>query len=563
MAQQDREQKPYLLQAGRRGSIKTAALVVAGLGVIALAAVGGLMSGQLFQLNSDTSGSGDSQIDAARAAQFLNWPKPEVALVLSGQMHGYLLPCGCSRPQRGGLERRYNFIQQLKKRGWPLVAADLGDLAQGEGPQGMPNVQGLLKYTFAMRALRAMDYTAVGIGTYEGQIGLSRVLDEYALNSKSPRVVAANLLNKGKGQPFDDEVVDWAPAQAPGSTIRVGVAGTVGVSVGNEMKAKNDDKAVQFGDNRVILKGVLQQMSAQKVDLPVLLYQGRFNEAVTCAKAMPEFQVILCLSDDDEASDKAERVGNRLIVQVGHKGKSVGIVAVYPGSGPGGYELRYHRAEMSEDLQTPKGREAGHPVLDLMEAYTKTMRDKDYLGRYVDRKVPHKLQIKYKDAEYVGSKDCKSCHPSAYKKWAETPHAHAYQTLIDTTRPSLRQYDAECVVCHVTGFRFKTGFTGDEKDKENFTRLKDVGCESCHGPASMHLANPDDVEIHKAINPWRYDSAENVQARQIRQMSINKLCVECHDADNDVHWNFDTFKSARWPTIEHHTPPEEKKKPKN
>src|SRR5829696_1170878 len=49
------------------------------------------------------------------------WPKeqkPEQVLVLSGQTYGYLSPCGCSRPQKGGLERRYNLMQSLRGKGW-------------------------------------------------------------------------------------------------------------------------------------------------------------------------------------------------------------------------------------------------------------------------------------------------------------------------------------------------------------------------------------------------------------------------------------------------------------
>jgi hypothetical protein len=57
---------------------------------------------------------------------FEDWTaKPNLVLVLSGQQHGYMLPCGCSRPQLGGLERRYNFLQFVKKAGWPYVAFDL------------------------------------------------------------------------------------------------------------------------------------------------------------------------------------------------------------------------------------------------------------------------------------------------------------------------------------------------------------------------------------------------------------------------------------------------------
>src|SRR5215204_2199964 len=62
---------------------------------------------------------------------FKGWPagrKPDLAIVLTGQQHGYLKFCGCSSPQLGGYERRYNFIAKLRERGWPIVALDLGDL---------------------------------------------------------------------------------------------------------------------------------------------------------------------------------------------------------------------------------------------------------------------------------------------------------------------------------------------------------------------------------------------------------------------------------------------------
>lgn len=51
---------------------------------------------------------------------FADWPKenPDLVIVVSAQTFGYLSPCGCSRPQFGGLERRYNLIAGLKKKGW-------------------------------------------------------------------------------------------------------------------------------------------------------------------------------------------------------------------------------------------------------------------------------------------------------------------------------------------------------------------------------------------------------------------------------------------------------------
>src|SRR5207244_11705560 len=97
-------------------------------------------------------------------ALFAQWPqnqKPEVVLVLTGQTFGYLSPCGCSRPQKGGLERRANFMDELRAKGWPVVGLDLGDVAP---PPGKVPEQDLLKYATAMKAMKEMGYAAVGLG---------------------------------------------------------------------------------------------------------------------------------------------------------------------------------------------------------------------------------------------------------------------------------------------------------------------------------------------------------------------------------------------------------------
>jgi len=50
---------------------------------------------------------------------FANWPanqKPDAVIVFTGQTWGFLQPCGCSRPQTGGLERRAVFIDHLRRR---------------------------------------------------------------------------------------------------------------------------------------------------------------------------------------------------------------------------------------------------------------------------------------------------------------------------------------------------------------------------------------------------------------------------------------------------------------
>jgi hypothetical protein len=119
-------------------------------------------------------------------ADLERWDRPDLTLLITGQQHGYLLPCGCSRPQVGGLERRYNFFQALSSRGWKTLPVDLGDISQMAGPVNLSNMQGLMKYRYSMQALKMLGYAAVGLGEYEGALPFFKALGEYAHVGRPP-----------------------------------------------------------------------------------------------------------------------------------------------------------------------------------------------------------------------------------------------------------------------------------------------------------------------------------------------------------------------------------------
>ena len=52
------------------------------------------------------------------------WEQPVFTLLVTGRQYGYIEPCGCTGlfNQKGGLMRRHQVQQLLKKRGWEAVS---------------------------------------------------------------------------------------------------------------------------------------------------------------------------------------------------------------------------------------------------------------------------------------------------------------------------------------------------------------------------------------------------------------------------------------------------------
>lgn len=82
-------------------------------------------------------------------------------------------------------------------------------------------------------------------------------------------------------------------------------------------------------------------------------------------------------------------------------------------------------------------------------------------------------------------------------------------------RNQARIYEVSCIGCHVSGFDLG-GFEADRNQPlEAFTADLGVGCESCHGPGSAHVAAPRTVGLI-------VDPAELTTDQQVH------LCAQCH-----------------------------------
>ena len=571
-------------------------VLVAAVFTVSLACLAGLML--LKQSPGKSGDAGDETPKTVKPATvgglklFATWPadqSPDLAFVLTGQTYGYLSPCGCTSPQKGGLERRANFIDMLRGKGWPVVGLDLGDAAA----EGGVHKQNLLKYRTTMKALAEMGYSAIGLGDTDFNAQLYDLLTTYALNNpnKPPVVLAANLLGVQRdmggrvtksygladsfpgGDAKDRPMVEAFEVVAAAGRPPFAVVGVVGPTVADKVVAV--DKQFDFprdakgqATTDATIRDALAKIDKHpsRPQFRVLLYAGKTDEARAAAAAFPQFQLVLCQSDDSEPPTfpTPANDGRTQIVQVGHKGQSLGVVGLFRSAA--GFDLKYQLVPLGEEYLTPAGDEAAkkNAVLQLLEQYTKAVRDDNTLAVYTARQIQHATQVQHPDAKaaYIGSAACAKCHAAEFAKWSTTKHSHAYEALEKSTRPSLRQFDGECLVCHTVGMEYQTGF----KDAAKTPELKHNGCENCHGPGSAHAAAPNNLALLASLSPWKTKPADKLPDPET-MLAIGKvkeidrgpltakltadqkavadkvygMCRKCHNSENDPKFDLYTY----------------------
>lgn len=134
--------------------------------------------------------------------------------------------------------------------------------------------------------------------------------------------------------------------------------------------------------------------------------------------------------------------------------------------------FRYQLREVREGLG------AEPEVLARIRDYYKQVNDHNRVA-FKDRRP---IEAEKGKPTFVGGAKCESCHQEAMAFWKTTQHARAYKTLED----DFKEFNLDCVGCHVTGYDMPGGSTVTFVDG-----LKDVQCESCHAAGSIHVREED------------------------------------------------------------------------
>ena len=436
---------------------------------------------------------------------FADWPRPEAALIISGEQLGYLEPCGCTEGQLGGMLRRYRLVEELtQERKWPLTLVDLGSLVKNPATaRGGPD-QSKIKLNVALKALATMNYAAIALNPEDLKVGVVETVGHYLnLPDGSLRVVAANVT----AADLEGKVVKSVRSKAGPLTIGITAA------IDPESLRALRDPARDLLTIRSIddaLPAVLADLE-KDTDTQVLLVAAPPETAKDLAEKYPGFDILVASSPFDNTTSDAERLndGKTLLVSVGQKGKYAGAVGIFADPKQ---KYRYERISLDKKLNGPA---------DAMKAIVEDEYRETLKGQAIVENFPRHNYINAKGATFVGAENCRYCHENTFQKWSTTKHALAFESLEQDKKPNV-VFDAECVTCHTTGFEYNSGW----KSPELTAFLKGNQCENCHGPGSEHCKDPDNKD---------YLTTLRLTAEQADK---NRLCLRCHDEDNSPHFDF-------------------------
>jgi hypothetical protein len=450
--------------------------------------------------------------------------RPDLRLFFVSDLAGAIEPCGCVKDQLGGMDHFAALVAKEKAGAGASAVLAVGP-------------------THFMDAAIAPDRKnqetkkAVAIAQCLEAAGLT-----YWVPGKNDWVNGQTLWKDLNGE----RALSGKTGFIEGGGLKVGIVGVTAQIEGLSSKAPADvvkeriEEAKKGGANAIVVLAAVGRGEAKRIaDVnPDVL-------AIVVASAEAK-------GEESVKSSPAERIGETLVIQTANHLQTVATLDLFSGGGargekkPGlitvadgsGIDRIKKREELSSRINELRERiatwetdksvdakdiaarkadmqklEAEREAIDKAPApavtgafYRYAMHEiRDKLG--ADDKVKAKMLAYYKqvndenketfkdkkppapakgEPKYIGIEACTNCHEEPKKVWDATKHAKAYETLSS----QFKEYNLDCVSCHVTGYDKAGGST-----VTHVAELKNVQCEVCHGPGENHAKAPEKVRV--------------------------------------------------------------------
>ncbi len=491
---------------------------------------------------------------------------PAPTVLFTAGLKGYTEPCGCTIDLvLGGIDRVTGYVDALRALAPASVVLDVGNtLFEHPTLEELSRAQEIRKTEVIIAALQAMGTTATVPGRTDFANGVAFYRDAFADTGIS--LLGSNLT-------LADQQA--APLTVPYVVQPLGER-TIAVIGALDPARFEDVPEVVIDDPEVAVEQAAREAIDQGADTVILLWQGDLPSARRYFGALTQVDFI-AIGSEPRNTDETEAIGGAMSLEAYDQGRHVGRLKLVCGTETSGVPT-WVNARVGSDEEAARlerviagleeqiagmGIAEGDPVppiaqrlvtrMEGMRADLDAIRGNDapvfpedacaFLYRPIPMEptVPALASVTdamraYNDdlralnlasatppepaaegmPHYVGMEACASCHSQAVETWHGTAHSLAWETLEERGK----QFDRSCIGCHVTGYEEPGGST-----LGHTTGLVDVQCEQCHGPGSMHAANPQLRGLPTGVFIERTE----------------QTCIGCHNDEHSPRFDYDTY----------------------
>lgn len=505
--------------------------------------------------SNSSSGSPSGSSSKPSNVQPATKPNPDLTIFLTAEMKGSTEPCGCTSDPLGDLARTSELIRKARAEGPVLVFDGGSTLYTSAKVSEHARAQEAMKSKLIIKAFAEdLNVDAMGLGPYDFGEGKGAV---------QPARHAVNVA-------AESGVALAAPEVLDAGGIKVGVFGVASPNALAGLELEVSD-AVPAATKAV------EELKGRGAEVVVALAQMTKDEARDLAKNVSGMDFVLIsqnLPEPDDVRSEPMRVGDSWLFGPANRGQVVSRLRLNR-RGDGAFvdalgevrakdelatmetELADLRADLKKWQEDPSADKAFvaakeaevneleerrsklqasplqvpetgnyftlaqlriHKGLDCQESLVAAKRAYDKASGLANveaakGKMPEPAAKG--QASYVGSETCEMCHDSAFEFWQTTKHAQAWETI----EVLGKEFNFDCIGCHVTGF--------DKPGGSNIAfneALRDVQCEQCHGPGSLHV-----------------DAKKPAKKETIRRTPDESVCGQCHTPEHSDTFEFQAY----------------------
>ena len=423
----------------------------------------------------------------------------QACIQFSCDVSGRIEPCGCFTGQLGGLTRLKTVLDAAQE---PSLRVDVGDAIAGSEDYQV------MQYREVLRALHLMGYHAANAGRREASLSAA-TLTSLAKESPVP-LISANLFDVTTHAPV---LRPWLVAEAGG--LRYGIIGIVDPA---SLPEGGLGAGLSASDPASAISALLPEVR-RAADVVVLLAFATEDRMKELAAQFFELQFILG-GDVQQPSQDLVRANRSLLLSTTNQGRAIGLIKAKMEAGR---PVSPSHAILMLNPDIPQSKD----IAALAATYRENVRSTRLAVDDPSRTGANDVPGVHATATFVGTEACAGCHAAEFATWQKTGHAEAWKALV--RRDS--EADPSCIGCHSVGFGAPSGYRREMKGE----KFVNVGCESCHGPGSRHVA----------------ERAATVGTSQAVAFHFRPLgaadCTDCHHGEFSRPFEFADF----WAKVAH------------